>query len=150
MLFYVNLTFCENQKTFNINRYSPCFNEFISFEFDRLNNKHRIQNHRKYLPSKRNWKGSQIHTKLIQNLLLKQINLVTYSKWIRYEKLLQIEVSKLFANDPGDQGSIPVRVIPKTQKMVHDAALLDTQLYKVRIKGKVKQSSERSSVLTYT
>ena len=33
----------------------------------------------------------------------------------------------LFANGPGDKGSIPGRVIPKTQKMVPDAALLNTQ-----------------------
>ena len=37
------------------------------------------------------------------------------------------------------------RVIPKTQKMVLDAALLNTQHYKVRIKGKVEQSRERSN-----
>ena len=36
---------------------------------------------------------------------------------------------KVFANGPGDQGSIPGRVIPKTQKMVLDAALLNTQHY---------------------
>ena len=36
---------------------------------------------------------------------------------------------------PGDLGSIPGRVIPKTQKMVLDATLLNTQHYKVRIKG---------------
>ena len=39
-------------------------------------------------------------------------------------------------------GSIPGRVIPKTQKMVLDASLLNTQHYKVRIKGKVEQSRE--------
>ena len=49
---------------------------------------------------------------------------------------------RVFANGPGDLGSIPVRVIPKTQKMVLDASLLNTQHYKVRIKGKVKQSRE--------
>ena len=49
---------------------------------------------------------------------------------------------RVFANNPGDLGSIPGRVIPKTQKMVHDASLLNTQHYKVRIKGKVKQSRE--------
>ena len=48
----------------------------------------------------------------------------------------------LFANGPGDLGSIPGRVIPKTQKMVLDASLLNTQHYKVRIKGKVEQSRE--------
>ena len=47
-------------------------------------------------------------------------------------------------------GSIPGRVIPKTQKMVLDAALLSTQHYKVRIKGKVEQSREWSSALPYT
>ena len=59
-------------------------------------------------------------------------------------------MSRVFANDPGDQGSIPVRVIPKTQKMVLDAALLSTQQYKVRIQGKVEQSRERSSALPYS
>ena len=44
---------------------------------------------------------------------------------------------RVFANGPGDLGSIPVRVISKTQKMVLDATLLNTPHYKVRIKGKV-------------
>ena len=35
-------------------------------------------------------------------------------------------MSGVFANGPGDRGSIPGRVIPKTQKMVLDAALLRT------------------------
>ena len=35
--------------------------------------------------------------------------------------------SRVFANSPGDQSSIPSRVIPKT-------ALLNTQHYKVRVK----------------
>ena len=48
----------------------------------------------------------------------------------------------MFANGPGDLGSIPGRVIPKTKKMVLDASLLSTQHYKVRIKGKVEQSRE--------
>ena len=49
---------------------------------------------------------------------------------------------RVFANGPGDLGSIPGRVIPKTQKMVLDTYLLNTQHYKVRIKGKVEQSWE--------
>ena len=49
---------------------------------------------------------------------------------------------RVFANGPGDLGSIPGRVIPKTQKMVLDASLLNTQHYKVRTKGKVEQSRE--------
>ena len=40
----------------------------------------------------------------------------------------------------GDRGSIPSPVILKTQKMVLDATLFNTQRYKVRIKGKVEQS----------
>ena len=51
-------------------------------------------------------------------------------------------MSRVFANDPGDQGSIPGWVIPKTQKMVLDAALLNTPYYEVRIKGKVEQFRE--------
>ena len=57
---------------------------------------------------------------------------------------------RVLANGPGEMGSIPGRVIPKTQKMVLDASLLNTQDYKVRIKGKVEQSSEGSSALPYT
>ncbi len=54
---------------------------------------------------------------------------------------------RVFANDPGDLGSIPVRVILKTKKMVLDATLLNTQHYKVQIKGKVEQSGERVGAL---
>ena len=53
-------------------------------------------------------------------------------------------------NGLGDLGSIPGRIIPKTLKMVLDTSLLNTQQYKVRIKGKVEQSWEMSSVLPYT
>ena len=56
----------------------------------------------------------------------------------------------VFANILGDLGSIPGLVIPKNQKMVLDASLLNTQHYKVRIKGKVEQSKERTSSLPYT
>ena len=55
----------------------------------------------------------------------------------------------VFANGLGDWGSILSQVIPKTQKMVLDASLLNTQHYKVGIKGKVEQSRERSSTLPY-
>ena len=43
-------------------------------------------------------------------------------------------MSRVFVNGQGDQGSIPGRFIPKTHKMVLDAALLNTYHYKVRIK----------------
>ena len=57
---------------------------------------------------------------------------------------------RVFANGLGDLGSITGRVIPKTQKMVFDATLLNTQHYEVRIKGKVEESRERSSALPST
>ena len=59
-------------------------------------------------------------------------------------------MSRVFANGPGDRGSIPGRVIPKSKKMVLDTALLNTQHDTVRIKSKVKQSKEWSSALPYT
>ena len=46
--------------------------------------------------------------------------------------------------------SILGRDIPKPQKMVLYATLLNTQHYKVKIKGKVEQSGERFSALPYT
>ena len=58
-------------------------------------------------------------------------------------------MSWVFANGPGDRGSIPGRVISKTQKVVFDADLLSTQPYKVRIKSKAEQSWEWSSALPY-
>ena len=56
----------------------------------------------------------------------------------------------VFANGPENLGSIPGPVILKTFKMVLDTALLNTQQYKVRIKGKIEQSREKSSDLPYT
>ena len=55
------------------------------------------------------------------------------------------QVGRVFINGPGDLGSISGRVIPKTFKMVLDPFLLNTQRYKVRIKGKVEQYREMSS-----
>ena len=57
-------------------------------------------------------------------------------------------VGRVFANGPGDLGSIPGRFIPKTLKMVLDI-LLNTQQYKVRIESKVEQSRERRSAFSY-
>ena len=52
-------------------------------------------------------------------------------------------IGRAFANGLEDQGWI----LPKTQKMVLDASKLNTPHYKVRIKSKVEQSRERSSVI---
>ena len=59
-------------------------------------------------------------------------------------------VGRVFGKGPGDLGSIPGRIIPKTLKMVLDTSLLNTQQYKVRIEGKVEQSREKSSTFPYT
>ena len=62
---------------------------------------------------------------------------------LRYGKTLYIYIGLvvcMFANNPGDRGSIPGRVIPKIQKMVLDESLLNTQHCKVGIKGKGIQS----------
>ena len=57
---------------------------------------------------------------------------------------------RVFANGLEDPVLIPGRVIPKTQKMVFDGLLLNTQQCKVGIKGKVDQFRERSCVHPYT
>ena len=54
-------------------------------------------------------------------------------------------MSRVFANSLGEQGSTPRQVILKTQKLVLDTALRNTQHYKVGIKGKLEQSKEKSS-----
>ena len=59
-------------------------------------------------------------------------------------------MSRAFANGPGDRGSILDGVIPKTQKMGLHVAVLNTEHYTVRIKGKVEQSKDWSSSLPYT
>ena len=51
------------------------------------------------------------------------------------------------------RGLFNAKTIPveqKTLKMILDTSLINTQQYRVRIKGKVEQSRERSSALPYT
>ena len=76
-------------------------------------------------------------------------------KVVIYKMCLQIiyligQVGRVFTNGSRDLDSIPGCVIPKTLKMVLDTSLLNSQQYKVRIKGKVERSRERSSALPYT
>ena len=59
-------------------------------------------------------------------------------------------MSRVFANGPGDRGSIPDPVVTKNSKNGTWSVLLNIQHYKVRIKGKVEQSTELSSALPYT
>ena len=68
----------------------------------------------------------------------------------KLNQLTRLLVGRVFANNPGDLGSIQGHVIPKTLKMVLDTSLLNTQQYKVRIKGRVEQSRERSNAHPYT
>ena len=53
-------------------------------------------------------------------------------------------MGRVIASDPGDRGSVPGRVILKTQKMVFDASLFNTQYYKVHIKGEMEESRDGS------
>ena len=119
----------------------------------------------KYLHCLRNASGycefeklGQEHT-IDEDLIQLKLTEGMYNASHRYKIMEQLKIGKrpdiglavrVFANGPGDLGSIPGRVIPKTQKMVLDAALLNTLHYKVWIKGKVEQSWERSSALPYT
>ena len=56
----------------------------------------------------------------------------------------------VFANGPVNWGSIPGIVITKDSKMVLDDTLLNTQHYKVWIKGEVEQYRKWSIVFPWT
>ena len=98
-------------------------------------------------PKKQNQKRKK-RKKKTKNKKNKQLNKLVGSLPVK-RKLAQ-KLVRVFANGPGDLGSIPGRVIPKTLKMELDTTLLNTQHYKVRFKGKVEQSWEWSSALPYT
>ena len=59
-------------------------------------------------------------------------------------------LSRIFAIGPVDLGSISGRVIPKTQKMIFDAALFNTRHYKVRIKRGVEKGTIESPATKVT
>ena len=59
-------------------------------------------------------------------------------------------MGRVFANGLGDLGSIPGCVITKGFKNATWYPLLNTQQYKVGVKGKAQQSRERSIALPYT
>ena len=83
----------------------------------------------------------------IENDPYSRLNWIIWNRTVLYQ-LIGL-VSRVFANSPRDQGSVPGRVIPKTQKMLLDISLLNTQHYKVRIKGKMETSGGRSSALPF-
>ena len=58
-------------------------------------------------------------------------------------------LDKVFANDPGDRGSVPGRVIPKNKKnIVLDAILLSTQHYKGRINDGIFHRNRKRNVVS--
>ena len=108
---------------------------------------HRLSAFLEYLMQLKNW--CSIHARWPKNSLKHSIRFRgIFSKFKLEFYCILPNIGQgvtVFANGPGDLGSIPSRVIPKTKKMVLDASLLNTQHYKVWIKGKVEQSRERSS-----
>ena len=62
----------------------------------------------------------------------------------------QTKPNQTFRQWSGRPGFNPSSRHTKDFKMVLDTFLLNTQQYKVRIKGKVEQSRERSCALRYT
>ena len=97
------------------------------------------------------WNQSGRNRSLIHSFNYTLVSILVLVGFLRSSKYLIYSVNRLiglegrvFANSPEDLGSIPGRVIPNTLKMVLDTSLLNTQQYKVRIEGKMEQSSERS------
>ena len=88
------------------------------------------------------FKQDPLHFKCQDSIINRQ---VLTGHW-HYHRILV----RVFANGLWDLRSILGRVIPKKQKMVLDATLLNTQHYKIRIKDKLEQSREKSSALPYT
>ena len=75
---------------------------------------------------------------------------VPLHSYIRCNGTRPLVSGRVFANGPGDWGSVSGRVIPKTQIVVLDTSLLNTQHYKVLNKVNVEQSRERSSTIPGT
>ena len=92
---------------------------------------------------------------LCYSLFLKERNKIKlqfdHGKYIFVSIYIRL-VGKVFANGPGDRGSIPVQITytkDLKKKMILNATLLNTQHYKVRIKIKVEQSRDKSNALRY-
>ena len=89
-------------------------------------------------------KRQKVNVLVLLCKILYQHTYIAYRTLLIFKLLDQLIglVGRVFANGPGDLGSNPGCVIPKTLKMVLDTSLLNNQHYKVRIKGKVEQSRE--------
>ena len=76
--------------------------------------------------------------------------IIVQRNWVVIFKPLRARnrpIGIMFVNGSSDWGSIQDRVIPKTPKMVLDDSLLDTQYYKVWIKGKVSNPGKGVALL---
>ena len=85
-----------------------------------------------------------LETKIKVLMFLKQVHIVLLY-FIAYQRFFNLMLNPLniyiyivFTSGLGELGSIPGHVIPNTLKMVLDTSLLNTQQYKVRMKGKVE------------
>ena len=76
--------------------------------------------------------------KIQDNFMLKVLHPFSLLKTIHVNTLSTRPMGQFFKNGPEDWGSIPCWVIPKTQKIVLDASLLNIQHYQVWIKSKVE------------
>ena len=103
-------------------------------------------------PQWKDWVNTHTHTHIYIYIYIYFFGLISF---VSLYIIISIIVScrppdigimvRVSANGPGNL----CRVLAKTQKMVLDASLIDTQRYKVRIKGKVENSGERSSAIPY-
>ena len=81
-----------------------------------------------------------------KSYIIPSLELILHNIALNYSMLIGL-VGRVFANGPGDLGSIPGRVIPKNFKMVLDASLLNTQQYKVA--SRVKWSNPGRGVAPF-
>ena len=79
----------------------------------------------------------------VVNGFYQKVNATTIAKDFNKASMGYTHIGSI-PNGSGDGSSIPGQVIPKTQIMVPDAALLNTLYYKIRRKGKVEQTREWS------
>ena len=87
------------------------------------------------------WKHVTMWIVCIREVELKWYNYA--NKWLLLNQPIGLDCLPM--NGPRDRDSVPGQVIPNTQKIVLDASLLNTQHYKVWIKG--KWSNPRTGVV---
>ena len=63
------------------------------------------------------WSSFMLSIVFVKNLLSFLSHMMFYTWYVLFDRAIGL-MSRVFANDPGDRGSIPGRVISKTQKVV--------------------------------